>query len=139
FDRQLTDNANVSINHFGGDVVALTETPLPVRFDPKTLTTLGVVEDGSAIRGQISTAHPHLDFERECSYSYVLEFGRRSKYHIFRAAWDAHRREVLCTIAVDKPAYMHSFGMTEHHLILTEFPLVVDPLRLKFGGRPFIE
>jgi beta,beta-carotene 9',10'-dioxygenase len=33
---------------------------------------------------------------------------------------------------------MHSFGMTERYLILAEFPLVVDPLRLLFSGQPFI-
>jgi carotenoid cleavage dioxygenase-like enzyme len=39
---------------------------------------------------------------------------------------------------VDKPAYMHSFAMSERYLILTEFPLVVDPLRLMLGLAPFI-
>ena len=34
---------------------------------------------------------------------------------------------------------MHSFGMSEDHLVLTEFPLVVSPLELKFSGKPFIQ
>jgi beta,beta-carotene 9',10'-dioxygenase len=34
---------------------------------------------------------------------------------------------------------MHSIGMTQRYLILAESPLVVDPLRLKFSGRPFIQ
>jgi carotenoid cleavage dioxygenase-like enzyme len=34
---------------------------------------------------------------------------------------------------------MHSFGMSEDHLVLTEFPLVVNPLELKFSGKPFIQ
>jgi carotenoid cleavage dioxygenase-like enzyme len=33
---------------------------------------------------------------------------------------------------------MHSFAMTERYLVLTEFPLVVDPLRLMLGLAPFI-
>jgi carotenoid cleavage dioxygenase-like enzyme len=40
---------------------------------------------------------------------------------------------------VDKPAYMHSFAMTERYLVLTEFPIVVDPLRLLLSGEPFIK
>ncbi|MEX2264017.1 MAG: carotenoid oxygenase family protein [Bryobacteraceae bacterium] len=139
FRPRLTDNANVSINKIGDEVVALTETPLPIRFDPSTLETLGVIEYQSEVRGQISIAHPHLDFRRRCSYSYVLKFGRRSEYRVFRTAWDVDRQNVICAIPVDKPAYMHSIGMTERYLIVAEFPLVVDPLRLKFSGKPFIQ
>src|SRR5262245_10841946 len=34
FKPKLTDNANVSINKLGNEIVAFTETPLPIRFDP---------------------------------------------------------------------------------------------------------
>jgi len=34
---------------------------------------------------------------------------------------------------------MHSFGMTDRYLILSEFPLVVNPINLRLSGRPFIE
>jgi carotenoid cleavage dioxygenase-like enzyme len=33
---------------------------------------------------------------------------------------------------------MHSFGMSRDHLVLTEFPLVVNPIELRFSGKPFI-
>ncbi len=33
---------------------------------------------------------------------------------------------------------MHSFGMSQDHLVLTEFPLVVNPIELRLSGRPFI-
>jgi len=39
---------------------------------------------------------------------------------------------------VDRPAYMHSFAMTERHLVLAEFPLVVNPVQLLTSGKPFI-
>jgi beta,beta-carotene 9',10'-dioxygenase len=139
FTPRLTDNANVSINKLGREVVAFTEPALPVRFDASTLETLGVFEYQADVRGQLSTAHPHLDFRRRCSYNYVLEFARRSQYRIFRVSWDESRQDVICTIPSDKPAYMHSFGMTERYVILAEFPLVVNPLRLKFSGKPFIQ
>jgi beta,beta-carotene 9',10'-dioxygenase len=40
---------------------------------------------------------------------------------------------------VREPAYMHAFGMSGRHLILAEYPLRVNPLRLAFSGRPFIQ
>ncbi len=43
------------------------------------------------------------------------------------------------SIKAPEPAYMHSFGMTENYIVLAKFPLVVNPLRLKFSGKPFIE
>ena len=33
---------------------------------------------------------------------------------------------------------MHSFGMSEYYLVLMEFPLRVNPLRLALSIEPFI-
>jgi beta,beta-carotene 9',10'-dioxygenase len=138
FSPKLTDNGCVNVIELGGAVVALTETRLPVRFDPDTLATLGVREYSRDIHGPVSTAHPHLDFVRRRHNSYVLDFGRRSTYRFFGIGQETGRQSVIATISVDRPAYVHSFGMSEHHLILVEPPLVVDPLRLRFGSKPFI-
>jgi carotenoid cleavage dioxygenase-like enzyme len=46
--------------------------------------------------------------------------------------------ELVAELPVDRPAYMHSFGMTERYLVLVEFPLTVSALALKFSGKPFI-
>src|SRR5581483_6972361 len=40
---------------------------------------------------------------------------------------------------VRRPAYMHSFALTERYVVLVEFPFVVNPLSLALSGRPFIE
>lgn len=142
FDPKLTDNCNVSVNKLADKVVAFTETRLPIQFDPETLETLGIYDynngPGDRLPGQISIAHPHFDFERGCHYSYLLDFGRQSTYRLFSIEADTGRQAVLANIAVKRPAYMHSFGMTEHYLVLTEFPLVVNPLKLLLGGKPFI-
>jgi carotenoid cleavage dioxygenase-like enzyme len=34
---------------------------------------------------------------------------------------------------------MHAFGMSGRHLILAEYPLRVNPLKLAFSGKPFIQ
>src|SRR5687768_4128078 len=34
---------------------------------------------------------------------------------------------------------MHSFGQTEHYMILVEFPLVINPFDILISGKPFAE
>ena len=136
---KLTDNGNVSVQTFDGKIVALTETTMPVSFDPETLETQGVFGFDARLDGQVTSAHPHYDFTRRRQYSYMLKFARRSLYRIIRLAMDTGQQESVAELPVDRPAYMHSFGMTERYLVLTEFPLIVDPLRLRFAGRPFID
>ena len=46
---------------------------------------------------------------------------------------------MIARMPVKEPAYMHAFGMSERYLILAEYPLRVNPLKLAFSGRPFIE
>ena len=139
FLAKPTDNCNVSVNVLGSSLVALTETTLPVRFDPETLETLGHYEYGRKIGGQVSIAHPHHDAVRRCQFSYVVEFGRRRRYRLFRVADENGAKSIVAELAVDQPAYMHSFAMTEQYLVLAEFPLVVSPLRLLLSGEPFIK
>jgi beta,beta-carotene 9',10'-dioxygenase len=138
FSPRITDNCCVNVARFADAVVALTETRLPVRFDPHTLVTLGAWEYDRHVPGPVATAHPHFDRTRGLHYSYVLDFGRKSTYRLFSIDQATGRQSVVATIPVTRPAYMHSFGMTERYLILAEFPLVVDPLRLLFSGKPFI-
>jgi carotenoid cleavage dioxygenase-like enzyme len=136
---KFTDNANVAVQVLDGKYVAMTEAVSPIIFDPETLETLGVFGYDKRLAGQVTTAHPHYDFGRTCEYNYVLQFGRHSVYNLFRLDAATGRQESVAELPVKQPAYMHSFGMTEQYLILTEFPLLVDPLRLRFSGRPFIE
>jgi carotenoid cleavage dioxygenase-like enzyme len=125
FSPHLTDNCNVNVDMFGGDSVALTETTLPVRFDAETLATLGHYAASAEVGGMVSIAHPHHDAKRGCRFSYVVDFGRRSHYRLFAIPDDGSPERVVAEMPVDKPAYMHSFAMTERYLVLTEFPLVV--------------
>ena len=83
FSPRVGDNACVNIAQFADAIVALTETRLPVRFDPDTLETLGVHEYDRHITGLVSTPHPHFDHARNRHYNYVLDFGRQSTYRFF--------------------------------------------------------
>jgi beta,beta-carotene 9',10'-dioxygenase len=61
FFPKLTDNCNVNVTRLARRVVALTETRLPVCFDPDSLEPLGHFDYDAAIKGPISTAHQHYD------------------------------------------------------------------------------
>lgn len=138
FSPQFTDNGCVNVARWHDAVVALTETRLPVRFDPQTLATLGIREYDRVAKGPVSTAHPHFDRARRRGYNFVLDFGWSSKYRLFTIDGETGREAVLSTIRVDRPAYVHSFGMTARYLVLAEFPLIVNPLKLLLSGQPFI-
>ena len=137
FDPKLTDNANVNVVGLGGATAAFTETTMPLRFQPGTLKTLGVFAYEAPLSGQVSTAHPHYDAARKRHYNYMIEFGLRSRYRLFSVS-DGGVQDEIAEIPVDRPAYMHSFAMTERYLVLVEFPLTVSALDLKFSGKPFI-
>jgi len=135
FSPRISDNANVNLTRLGDAIVAMTETPLPVVFDPRTLEAAGVT---SKAPGQHTTAHPHLDPDTGEGLFYAVKFGPRSTYRLYARA-DASRQRQLAKLPVSRPAYMHSFGITPRYAVLTECPLVVNPIDLARGGRPFIE
>lgn len=135
FRPNFTDNCNVNLTRLGDEYVAMTETPLPIAFDPETLDALGVAFHPP---GMHATAHPHHDPERDELVAYVTHFGPRTEYRVF-AQRDRSSQRRIAAFRVREPSYMHSFALTERYAILVAFPLVVNPLRLATGARPFIE
>ena len=135
FSPGVTDNGNVNVSRLGDEFIAMTETPLPVVFDPGTLEAAGVAYRPP---GQLTTAHPHHDPGRRELVNFAVKLGPRSHYRFFAQRGRAHQRS-LASVAVREPGYVHSFGMSQRFLVLAEFPLVVNPARLALSGRPYIE
>lgn len=135
FRPRFTDNCNVNLARLGDDYIAMTETPLPVAFDPETLDALGVAYTPP---GMLATAHPHHDRERGELVAYATHFGPCSEYRVY-AQRDRDRQRAIASLSVSEPSYMHSFALTERYAVLVAFPFVVCPLRLGLGARPFIE
>lgn len=132
-------NADVSIQEYADKMVALTEVPLPVIFDPTSLETAGVFNYQDTIsQGQWESAHPQHDLAAKESVNYFIQFGRKSSYVIWKMADHDSMRKVIAEIPVDRPAYMHSFALTERYVVLAEFPFVVNPLDLMLKKKPFI-
>jgi carotenoid cleavage dioxygenase-like enzyme len=136
FSPKLTDNANVNLVELGERFISMTETPIPVEFDDRTLDTVGVAYKPP---GMLTTAHPHLDRASKGMLNYAARLGPRSSYRFFLLEPDAAKPKVLASAPVREPGYMHSFGLTERWLVLAEFPYVVNPRDLALSGRPYIE
>lgn len=131
-------NANVSIGKIAEEFVAQTETPLPVAFDIGTLKTIGIVSYSDTLKGELTTAHPHYDQDSREAFNYLLSFGRKSTYNIYKLPNGSNKRQLIGSYRTNRPSYMHSFGLTQKYAILMEFPLVVNPLSMLVRGKPFI-
>ena len=134
-------NANVNLTQIADQYAALTEITLPVHFDIQTLNTLGATQfnDNLPKMNVFESAHPQHDKRTGEQYNYIVDFGLNSYYLIYRYHPDHPCRELISKISVRKPSYMHSFALTEHYVILVEYPLVVYPIDLFFLKKPFIE
>jgi beta,beta-carotene 9',10'-dioxygenase len=139
FSPDPTDNPNVNLARIGESYIAMTETPLPVEFDAETLETIGHLDYADELKGQVTTAHPHHDRERDELVNYIARFSRVSEYVLYGMPAGSTKRRAIARMPVKEPAYMHAFGMSERYLILAEYPLRVNPLKLALSGRPFIE
>jgi beta,beta-carotene 9',10'-dioxygenase len=138
FSPKITDSAKVSVARVAERFLALAETPIQVEFDPDTLKSVGVFTYEERQVGQMTTVHPQFDFAHDEVYNLVTRFHATSHYRIYRMT-GGQPPELAAQLPVSRPAYMHSFGMTENYIILSEFPLVVNPLDLLLWLRPYIE
>jgi len=138
-DMKGIENADVSIQEYADQMVALTEVPLPVLFDTGTLDTLGALHYNDTIpQGQWESAHPLHDPAAGESVNYFVRFSEKCSYVIWRMADHQSARQVIAEIPVQLPAYMHSFALTERYVVLVEFPFVVNPLDLMLNKKAFI-
>lgn len=138
FDQRITDSAKVNVIRLAGKYLALGETSRQIEFDPNTLQALGEFNYEKKYRQHITTVHPHFDFSENAAYQLVTRFGRVSHYRFLRMT-DHGTTRVVAEIPVAKPAYLHSFGLSPRFIVLAEFPLLVQPLKLLFQVKPFIE
>lgn len=133
-------NANVNIGKLADQYVALTEVPLPVRFDPHTLETLGVLDFQDALPKDKcwESAHPHPNLQKKETVNYLIQFGRKSFYTLYGIPDGTTERRIIADLPVQEPSYMHSFAVTENYIILTEYPFTVNPMDLMLAHKPFI-
>ncbi len=130
---QTGTNASVNVLRLGGRHVAVTETPDAIPFDPLTLETLDPIRYADDLPGDTFSAHPHHDAERGSMINIGVEYGRRSRYHVYELPDDSLTRRLVASVDTDQASYLHSFALTPRFVILVEYPLVADPLALLVG------
>ncbi|KAG5920807.1 hypothetical protein E4U42_006066 [Claviceps africana] len=136
--RQLNNNVTVLPNvpglkddHSGqgrplkepSNVYACTDNATLQKLDPRTLEPLGKATQKNLhpdLRGSMSCAHAQRDLETGDLFNFNLEPGMKATYRIFRVNAASGTVDILATIS-DKelaPAYIHSFFLTDNHVIL---------------------
>jgi torulene dioxygenase len=106
------------------DIWLTTDTAGMKQIDPTTLEPIGYVKQDSLhpdLKGQMSCAHPHRDPVNGDLYNYNLEMAKKSTYRIFRVSAATGETEILATIQRPgvKPAYIHSFFLSQNFVILS--------------------
>ncbi len=137
FDTSVTDSAKVAVARLDDRFFALAETPIQVEFDPQTLRSVGVMQVEPSPYGRMTTVHPHTHPDG-ATYNLVTRFHASSEYRFYRTRGHLQWQRVAAR-RVAQPAYLHSFGMSQRHLVLAEYPLVVNPMSLLLWLRPYIE
>ncbi|KAM3920985.1 carotenoid-cleaving dioxygenase, mitochondrial-like [Leptodactylus fuscus] len=147
-----TDNCSVNYVLYKGDYYVSTETNFMRKVDPETLETLEKVDWSKFIAVNGATAHPHYDPDGTV-YNMGNSYGKDGTcYNIIRVppqksneAETLEGAEVICSIKPEekmKPAYYHSFGMSENYIVFVEQPLRLNLLKIllkRIQGKPFSE
>jgi beta,beta-carotene 9',10'-dioxygenase len=135
FEPQGTDNAIVNVVKIKDKILATTQMPLPIEFDPKTLNTIGSFDFEDNLPDGFTTPNPHVDAEDGCLYNFTISLDPPVSYNLYR--FDGTRRELLTTIPSEAPSFVNSFALTERYVILVEQPFRLDYMSLIAGGKPF--
>ncbi len=127
----LSDNANINVMRLGERFIAMTETPMPVQFDPTRWQPTGVLTRSP---GQLTTAHPHSDRATGSMLNYAAKLGPAATAtgSSCSADRDARASTEPGSSAAGGPAsrpICTRSGYTGDGFVLAEFPLVVNPLR----------
>ncbi|KAF5026240.1 hypothetical protein F66182_1671 [Fusarium sp. NRRL 66182] len=93
------------------------------RIDPSTLEPLGEATQSQlhpSLSGPCSCAHAQRDPISGDMFNFNLSFGRVPTYRVFRVDAASGETEILATISDLNvpPAYMHSFFLSENHVII---------------------
>lgn len=96
------------------------------RIDPTTLEPISAVRQPSLhpdLKGPFTGAHSRTDPVTGDWYNYNLEVGRHPTYRVFCVSAETGKTTILATLTGGpiKPAYLHSFLLTENHVVLCIF------------------
>lgn len=121
--RVIDDGRGPQVNN----IVMFTDASGIKTIDPETLEPLGVTDQTSLhpnLKGPISCAHAHFDPVNGDVYNFNLSLGMSATYRLFKTSRATGKTEILATISDKdlKPAYLHSFFLTEDYMVVAIWP-----------------
>lgn len=122
--------ANISVLHFGGELLALWEAGSAYRLDPESLETRGPKTWSEALAGKPFSAHPRVEADGT-----MWNFGvdpLNDELTIYHAGPNGQLLRSH-TVKVDKLSPAHDFAVTRRHLIFLLPSLVLNKERLRSG------
>ncbi len=134
------DNPVIGVQRVGGRHLAVTESPWGLAFDPDTLETTGRVDLTDGLDADLTLAHVHYDHERERFLNLGVAYGRETTFTLFErpaaptADGDLAPPEPLTRLRFDGAPYVHSFALTEDHVVVTVNAYGLDPRKLLAGA-----
>jgi carotenoid cleavage dioxygenase-like enzyme len=126
-DRQK-NTANTNVLMWQGRLFALMEGAKPTEIDPRDLSTMRETDlDGTIV--SMFSAHPHRVAARRATYNFGLQYGRKTRLHLYELP-DAGLARHLGAIDLPGAPMLHDFIATETHLVFFLSPVRVDIPRM---------
>ncbi|HWO25763.1 MAG TPA: carotenoid oxygenase family protein [Kofleriaceae bacterium] len=131
------NTANTSVVLWQDRLFALMEAGRPTELDPRDLSMRGETDLGGAVVSTFS-AHPHRVEARRAFYNFGIEFGRRTRLHLYELP-DVGGARHLGAVELAGPPMLHDFIATETHLVFFVSPVRVAVPRMLLQVGPFQE
>lgn len=133
----MLNTANISVLHYGDELMALWEAGSPTLLDAETLSAKGFKQWLPDLAGAPFTAHPKTDPDGTLwAFGYsALPRPVLLLYHIDAAG----SVKSTAAVPVDYTGLPHDFVVTEKHLVIILPPLVLDRDALQEPGGTFLD
>lgn len=127
-------NVNVTLQTIPGkkNMVARTDFNANIELDPDKLEAQNFFRFGHidpSISGTMSAAHGQIDTEKGEFWNYVFDLrGKETTYKLFKVFGEGSGKVVAQFREL--PAYIHSFSITEHYVVLMVWPMIAEGIKV---------
>ncbi|WP_432508861.1 carotenoid oxygenase family protein [Halorubrum ezzemoulense] len=132
-DGTFPDNPVIGIQRFGDEFAAVTESPTALTFDPDTLETTGRIDLTAGLDCDLTLAHVHYDPVAEEFINLGVSYARNTVYTVFKRPRDGGTPTPLSRLQFGEAPYIHSFAVTDQHVVVTVNAYGLDTTQLLKG------